>query len=141
VIKSVLEFNRERARKDGLAHHCKACQTLRYRDWEHRNPELVKTRSKEYFRNNYEKRAVHFIRQRYKFLTDEQAAVIANRRINGVCDCCHERITGFLNVDHDHQTNTFRGLICRHCNASLGFAKDDPVRLSKMIVYLERAPE
>jgi len=42
---------------------------------------------------------------------------------------------GFM-VDHDHDTGRIRGILCHHCNAALGHAKDDTQRLAGMILYL-----
>jgi hypothetical protein len=38
--------------------------------------------------------------------------------------------------DHDHLTGKVRGMLCHSCNALLGFAKDDPIRLQNAIEYL-----
>lgn len=39
--------------------------------------------------------------------------------------------------DHCHKTGKFRGWICGSCNKAIGFVKDDPNILQKMILYLE----
>ena len=39
-------------------------------------------------------------------------------------------------VDHDHNTNTFRGHICHNCNRGLGVFQDDISRFSRAIEYL-----
>jgi len=41
-------------------------------------------------------------------------------------------------VDHCHETQKIRGLLCHPCNVALGLLKDDPVRLRVLADYLER---
>ena len=40
-------------------------------------------------------------------------------------------------VDHDHKTGRVRGLLCNHCNRSLGLLKEDVATLRNMIKYIE----
>ncbi len=39
-------------------------------------------------------------------------------------------------VDHDHETNKVRGLLCNSCNKALGLFKDNPNILNQAINYL-----
>lgn len=43
---------------------------------------------------------------------------------------------GDLVVDHDHQTNKIRGMLCNHCNRGLGHFKDNPNLLEYARIYL-----
>ena len=40
-------------------------------------------------------------------------------------------------VDHCHETEKVRGLLCRTCNAGLGYFKDNIKELTKAINYLK----
>lgn len=44
-----------------------------------------------------------------------------------------------LDIDHCHEQNVFRGLLCRLCNKGLGLFKDDIDRLNSAINYLKTA--
>ncbi|KKM72361.1 hypothetical protein LCGC14_1421320, partial [marine sediment metagenome] len=39
-------------------------------------------------------------------------------------------------VDHCHKTGIVRGLLCKSCNLTLGFVKDDVDLLQGLINYL-----
>jgi hypothetical protein len=43
-----------------------------------------------------------------------------------------------LAVDHDHDSNRIRGLLCNNCNCGLGHFKDSPSRMLAAIEYLAR---
>lgn len=42
-----------------------------------------------------------------------------------------------LSIDHDHKTNTVRGLLCHRCNVGLGHFLDNPKLLKKAAKYLQ----
>lgn len=61
------------------------------------------------------------------------------RRQGGSCSICQstDRTGRNLAVDHDHQANLIRGLLCTRCNQGLGYFSDDVTRLRRAIAYLE----
>jgi hypothetical protein len=68
-------------------------------------------------------------------------------RQNGRCAICALEMTPpgsaptSMCVDHSHETNRVRQLLCSSCNKLLGFAKDDPVTLHAAIRYLREHAE
>ena len=67
------------------------------------------------------------------------------QRQGGVCAICGEeerrlhpktQEQQMLSVDHCHETNQIRGLLCADCNFMLGNAKDNISTLAKAIQYL-----
>lgn len=58
---------------------------------------------------------------------------------DGACAICATRpTTNRLVVDHDHETDVIRGLLCNACNVGIGYLGDDPERLRRAISYLRR---
>jgi hypothetical protein len=53
------------------------------------------------------------------------------------CDIC-SRVAKLV-LDHDHETGSFRGYLCRDCNLGLGKLGDNLDGLRRVIAYLERA--
>lgn len=66
--------------------------------------------------------------------------ILAGRSRPLVCDICGEPPGPgkALHFDHCHQKGYFRGWLCNLCNCALGFARDDPNILRKLLAYLER---
>lgn len=59
----------------------------------------------------------------------------------GLCAVCSIPLTigreGNLEIEHNHETNTVRGLTCSACNKVLGFAYDSVSILESAIEYLK----
>ena len=60
-------------------------------------------------------------------------------RQGGVCAICKKHPGETLCVDHCHATGKVRGLLCRKCNAAIGFLEDDPRNARAAAAYLEAA--
>mgnify|MGYP001581686368 CR=1 FL=1 len=74
--------------------------------------------------------------QDYEDLLEQQGKVCAicgspeRRRMNGIVIP--------LSVDHCHETNKIRGLLCNDCNAGIAMLREDAEILRAAISYLER---
>ena len=55
----------------------------------------------------------------------------------GACECCgsDERLC----IDHNHETEKPRGLLCHKCNTALGLLGDDVQRILRLSQYLARS--
>lgn len=60
---------------------------------------------------------------------------VKNCAICGIHEDEAER--GCLHIEHDHQTNRVRGMVCSACNRGLGGFGDDVQRLLAAVAYLE----
>jgi hypothetical protein len=70
-------------------------------------------------------------------LTPNAYAALAEKQ-DYACAICGDR--GELVVDHDHETDEVRGLLCHNCNVGLGHFKDNPQAMLAAASYLMRKP-
>jgi hypothetical protein len=88
---------------------------------------------------------VTVIKNRYK-LPEEELVNLVNKQ-DCKCAICGKELNKNINssgdksndlcVDHCHNTNKVRGLLCRDCNFGLGLFKDDVNNLINAIKYLK----
>ncbi len=54
-----------------------------------------------------------------------------------LCSRHQDELTKLLRVDHNHDTDVIRGLLCDNCNTMIGLAHDNKETLMNAIKYLE----
>lgn len=102
---------------------------------------MVKTYGKTYRRNYsqrpHAKQAMRFrkIKQKYGISKEQYEEMVS--RQGGLCAICRFPNEKPLRVDHNHDTNAVRGLLCDSCNQGIGQLKDDVQILKAAIAYLE----
>lgn len=103
----------------------------------------IKEYQQKYWINNHTRRIPikknYFLKNKYG-LTLEQYNDLFNKQ-NGCCAICgvHQKELKLpLCVDHCHNTNNIRGLLCSKCNSGLGFFKDNVLFLKSAIKYLNK---
>lgn len=60
---------------------------------------------------------------------------------DGVCAICRGLPNGpgtRLHIDHCHNSDKVRGLLCGKCNTAIGLLDDDPARAESAAAYLRR---
>lgn len=97
---------------------------------------------KKYYHENYSGNKEH-IREghlRVRFgITAEDYNKLLELQSGGCAICKQSCLTGRrLAVDHNHETNEIRGLLCNSCNAGIGHFKEDENLLLNAIEYLKR---
>ena len=123
------------------------------RQWRKKNRELLRLDSrKQYIRlrqedpersRRYHRRA--HLKHTYGITLEEYEKMLIVQ--NNVCAVCLQPETGIrrgevksLDVDHNHETGHIRGLLCSACNTALGLLKEDALRISKLLEYVQRHP-
>lgn len=149
-------FNKHPSGKYGLQPRCKNCKRDENKKFVQDNPGRKKAWDKKYAENHPEQiKAIHakhrktdkwkngivkrWLENKYG-LTEEQYQEIWDKQ-NGLCAICgkSEETTQRLHVDHDHESNVVRGLLCGKCNRGIGMFEDKEELLQKAAEYLHQA--
>jgi hypothetical protein len=113
--------------------------------WAEGNPEKRKAIITRYDQKveNKEKKALRTRRARlrkYNY-SDEQFLAQFNRQKQKCYGCLNPLTLETARIDHNHTTNVVRGLLCDHCNWTLGHAKDNPQTMRRLMAFLDYKPE
>ena len=65
---------------------------------------------------------------------------ICKRSIEQIARKGQKRLQNWV-LDHCHETETFRGWLCHHCNVGLGAFSDDINRIKNALEYLQKHEE
>jgi DNA-directed RNA polymerase subunit RPC12/RpoP len=126
-LKNRSEFHNDSSRKDGTASYCKICLLEKNSKWQKENPEKWNKSLAE---------RIWYRRQRtYGISKEEYMSIIEGQEYK--CAICKEQINTSAAVDHCHNTQKIRGILCRECNAGIGLLKDDQSILLNAIEYLK----
>lgn len=102
----------------------------------HRQELLAQNR--RYYLEHRAERQAYQLRRAYGVSQSDYDRALAEQ--GGVCKICGTAQPGgnhqHFQVDHDHTTHVFRGLLCMDCNRLLGAARDDRSILSSADLYL-----
>jgi len=76
------------------------------------------------------------LKKHYNLTLEEYQAMLDEQ--NQVCAICKEpcRRHPRLGVDHDHESNLIRGLLCANCNVGIGHLRHSETLLLEAIKYL-----
>jgi hypothetical protein len=131
--------NREKIKQQARDRYAKNRDKIRELAREHRKKN--KKQENEYqraWRDKNRGRLKEQHRQRkYGLSQEEFYSMLAGQ--GGVCAICGSSEWGPVGpaIDHDHETNMVRGILCHHCNILLGCSRDNKKILLSAIDYLE----
>lgn len=144
--KPLTEFHRQSSRPDGRQTRCKACyrqyhqdnrakrraaQAARY----HADVEASRAYHKQYREANKQVLAERQRQIKYGVSAEQYAETVA--RQHGRCAICEAPPDHRgLCIDHCHETNVVRALLCFHCNHGIGHFRDDAQRMRAAADYV-----
>ncbi len=140
-VKAYREANQERVAAQQRASRGKANPektAARKRAWGAANRERINAQTKAYRQLHPGVAAMWHRRIRYGLTPEATAELLATQ--GGLCAICETPLDERMHVDHDHETNEVRGLLCGTCNSGLGFFKDNLALLRRAADYLTLPP-
>lgn len=161
--KDLQHFSIRKRNKDGRQEICKECNRIICKKYYNKDKTKRLKASKEDYKINPIKykqknlKSYHKLKHTMKYkvtkrrntlkkyqLTMEEYDEIFQRQ-NGKCAICYKSETIMRNgkikllcIDHDHNTNRVRGLLCHRCNVSIGAFEDNITLLQNAINYLQQ---
>jgi hypothetical protein len=119
VVKPIDSFHRNSAKYDGRTNVCRPCRSENERRSRNANPERRSALVKQW---------------RYGITPEEQQALLDSQGgVCGICGCDPPLV-----IDHCHNTNVVRGLLCNRCNVALGAMGDSVDGLLRALTYLTK---
>lgn len=112
---------------------------LKARKYRAENKEKHQAYRREYYTKNREK--IREIARAYKYGLapgEFERVFEAQGRCCGICGSSKPRGPGW-HTDHDHDTNVFRGVLCKSCNQALGIFGDNLEGVLRVVAYLTRS--
>lgn len=115
-------FHKDVTGKQGVVNYCKPCKNNKYN---------LRRNSRRDYINNYERlRRYNLTQEEYNAMWEKQnfcCAICKTNKNNGKT----------WSIDHCHDSQKVRGILCDQCNLLLGHAKDNQEILSEAVYYLK----
>lgn len=104
-----------------------------------RNREKYLAYNKEYVIKMAEHRRNYNLKFKFGITSEDYENMLLSQ--GGKCAICYtdqSQFTKRLAVDHCHESNKVRGLLCSDCNRGIGLLKDDSELVSRAAEYLRK---
>lgn len=128
VEKLLSDFAPHRSTRDKFEATCKACKNISAKLWRTNNPDRARSND---------------LKKKYGITLEQKLSLLASQ--GNKCAACgatehdgkYPGIHGW-HIDHDHETDVIRGILCSRCNLTLGNAQENIERLASLILYLRK---
>lgn len=107
--------------------------------WKTENREKHNANCAEWRKGNPGSRKATYLKYEYGLTMESYQQMLGDS--GGLCAICKQPFNLDKHepcVDHDHETNCVRGLLCQQCNKSLGGFNDNVETLLNAVEYLRR---
>ena len=122
---------------DGLV--CNNCGERQPVDqFQHMQSGEIKRKCRTCSRN--QSRLVQELKSKHPYPDKDYCCPICTRNIDAIGSNGQKRLQNWV-LDHCHESETFRGWLCHHCNTGLGAFKDSIDRVRNAVIYLDKHEE
>ena len=111
---------------------------MKYKNDNKDKPTEIKRTCRTCIRN--QSNLVAQLRRENPYPNEDYKCPICDRDIEEIGKYNQPRLQNWV-LDHCHETGTFRGWLCHHCNVGLGGFKDSLTRLKKAVEYMTKHKE
>lgn len=141
--KELIEFSKEPKTRDGHRNQCIKCRDEMRKIRRDKNREVWNAYMREYRKEHSgsrkwrDKQKDRSLKHRYGISLAERDEMFL--RQGGKCLICQkteEQVRTKLGIDHCHKTKKIRGLLCSRCNYYIGYIKESPEVIRRLLSYL-----
>lgn len=134
----VANFNKRSNRPSGKHSICKTCESRNRKMRNIDNPGAKAVECNKWRKNNPQKSKSSWLKYKYGITIEEYDNMLFLQNYScAICLRPRDELKKDLAVDHDHETNTIRGLLCGKCNKGLGLFRDSSSLLKDAATYIE----
>jgi hypothetical protein len=137
--KSPEYFYKSKDRSFGLHSICIDCTKIENKKNYLKNLDHIKERNKKYRATRKDESREYHLKKLYGIRIKDYNSLFSKQ--GGCCAICNthqSQLEKKLFVDHNHNNNLIRGLLCSKCNFLIGQSNDSADILRKAIRYLEQ---
>jgi len=135
-------FFKSSGTKHGYSVYCRLCMVARHDKWRRQNLDKARVASKKWREENPRLSKDHKLRSTYGIPLGTYEQLLATQQGRcAICGTTDPGGRGDFHIDHCHETNTIRGLLCHGCNVGIGHLRHSIKLLKAAIHYLELLPK
>ena len=139
IDKPFSDYFKDNKRKIGIRCKCKECCNVDTLGWREKHRSEYNNYAAEWRAKNPTRQHKTEIKRRYSLEIEGYDKLLVEQ--NYQCKICNKQHNpaikrGRLYVDHNHETNQVRGLLCSACNSAIGHFNDRVDIIQKAISYL-----
>jgi hypothetical protein len=137
---ALLDLKNFYKRKDGRYRtDCKHCIGKRNKKYYQENKEKTKQINKKWSKANKKRIRNTKLKAKFGISLEEKEWLFKNQgECCAICKATKNNKNRDWDVDHCHNTNIVRGILCSNCNRALGLFQDNPQVLLNAYVYLSK---